>query len=270
MQCLQALFGKTLALQANLVHAETSGLAFGHDQRKRRHILGDHSGCADVGIAADAAELMHRRAKSNGGEVFDGHVTRQGRTVHEQIAVPNMTVVTHMGRRQKQIAIANGGLPATFSRAAADRHVLAKGISVAHDKLHVLAPEAEILRITTNRAERVKHIVPPNLRRPLHYGVRVQDATVAKYHGVANYGVRTDLHARAKLRGRSDRGLQVDVGHAHSLVSSAFAAGGFGSRSTILHISVASAQSCPSTVALPSSFAKSPPRQESTLISSFN
>src|SRR4029077_456664 len=213
-------------------------------------------------MAADTTKLMHRRRKSDGGEVFHDHVPGQGRTVHKQIAVSYMTVVAHMRRRQKQVAIANAGLPATFCRAAADRHVLSKRISIAHDKLHVFATKTEILRITANRTERVKHIVAPHLRRSLHHSMRVQNAAVSQLHGVANHGVWTDLHTRAKFRGRRDRGLQVDVGHTHALDSSAFAAAGFGSRSTILHISVASAQSCPSTVALPSSFAKSLPRHD--------
>jgi hypothetical protein len=114
----------------------------------------------------------------------------------------------------------------------------------------------------------MKDVVAANLRRPLHRRVRVQHATVAKFHSIAHHSVRTDLHARAKFRRRRHHRLQMDVRNAHALGSSAFD-GCFGSRSTILHMSMASAASCPSTVARPSSLAKSP-RQESTLISSFS
>src|SRR5882762_4213591 len=120
----------------------------------------------------------------------------------------------------------------------------------------------------------MKDVFAADRRRPLHHRVRVQHAPVTQFDFVANYRVGTNLDPGAELRARRDRGLQMDVRNAHALDSSALASGlasfGFGSRSTILHISVASAASCPSTVARPSNFAKSPPRQERTLISSLS
>src|ERR1700722_5326895 len=108
--------------------------------------------------------------------------------------------------------------------------------------------------------------------------MRMQNASVAKLNVVANDGIWPDLHSGPELRSRRDRRLHVNVRHAHAFGCSAFgasvfafaSAAGFGSRSTILHISVASAHRLPSTVARPCNFAKSPPRQFTTLISSFN
>src|SRR6202161_304296 len=124
----------------------------------------------------------------------------------------------------------------------------------------------------------MKNGVAPDLRRPCDDRVRMQDAAVAQFDIVANHGVRPDLHARPELRRRRDRCLHMYMRDAHAFGCSAFgasvfafaSAAGFGSRSTILHISVASAHRLPSTVARPCSLAKSPPRQFTTLISSFS
>src|SRR3984893_8122317 len=112
----------------------------------------------------------------------------------------------------------------------------------------------------------MKHIVAPDLCRALHHGVSVQNAPIPELSFFAHDGVGTDLHARTELCAGLHRRLHMDVRRFHFLGSSGVAAG---SRSTILHIKVASAASCPSTVARPSSLQKSP-RQESTLISNFN
>src|SRR5579863_1544063 len=119
----------------------------------------------------------------------------------------------------------------------------------------------------------MKNVVAPDLRRPCNHRVRMQNASIAQFDLVANEGIRPDLHARPKLRGRRDRCLHVNMRDAHAFGCSALtfaSATDFGSRSTILHINVASAHKLPSTVARPSSFAKSPPRQFTTLTSSLS
>src|ERR1700683_2030547 len=275
LQGLHAFLGEAFALQAYFIDPETLGLPFGHHQRKWRHILGDDRGGTNVGVAAHAAKLVHRRGKSNRCEIFDGHVSRKRRSIYKQVVVANVAVVPNVRRGQKQILVADGCPSATLRGAATDRHVFAKRISLADDQFGVLAAKPKVLRIAANRAERMKHIVPPNLRRTLHNRVGVKHAAIPQLHPVADHRVRTNLHAGAQLRSRRDRCLQMDMRDAHAFDSSTFAsvfvaALGFGSRSTILHINVASAASCPSTVARPSSLAKSPPRQESTLTSSFS
>src|SRR6202161_2553585 len=183
----------------------------------------------------------------------------------------------NMRRREEQVVAADHRLAAAFDRATIDRHLLAKRVAVAYYELDVLAVKTQILRIAADRAERMKNVVAPDLRRPRNDRVRVQNAAVAQFDIVANHSVRPDLQARPKLRRRRDRSLHMNMRDAHAFGCSAFgasvfafASAGFGSRSTILHISVASAHKLPSTVARPSSLAKSPPRQFTTLISSFN
>src|SRR6202047_2887494 len=112
----------------------------------------------------------------------------------------------------------------------------------------------------------MKHIVPADPCRALDHGVSVQNAPIPELYFFAYDGVGTNVHPRTELCAGLHRRLQMDVRRFHFLGSSGFAAG---SRSTILHIKVASAASCPSTVARPSSLQKSP-RQEITFISTFN
>ena len=86
-------------------------------------------------------------------------------------------------------------------------------------------------------------------------GVRFEHAAVAQLDLVAHYGVGPDADALSQPGARGNDRPRIDFAH--------------GSRSTILHMSVASAASSPSTVALPSNLQKSP-RQDSTLTSRCN
>src|SRR2546425_5766405 len=129
------------------------------------------------------------------------------------------------------------------------------------------APPAvlQILWVAAHRAKRVKHVFPAKAGWAIHHGVRMQHATVAQFDLVAHHGVGADADAPAQPCGwRNDR-ASVDLTHHFSLIAAIVA--GAGSRSTILHISVASAASSPLTVALPSSLQKLP-RQETTVTSS--
>src|SRR5262249_51198807 len=143
-----------------------------------------------------------------------------------------------------------------------DSHIFPKCVVVPDDQFGMLAAKGEILRISSNRTKWMKNIVAPELRRPLNNGMRMQNATIAQLNALANNGISADLHSRAKFCPRRHRRLQVNVCGLHFLASTVLGsdalASASGSRSTILHISVASAASCPSTVALPSSLQKSP------------
>src|SRR6202140_3964547 len=70
LQRLDALRGKSLALQANGVRSKASRLPTRHDQRKRRHILGNHRRRADIRVASQAAKLGHWRKRTQGNEIL--------------------------------------------------------------------------------------------------------------------------------------------------------------------------------------------------------
>ena len=211
---------------------------------------------------------MHRRLKPDRGEVLHGHMTRQRRAIHKQRVTAHMTIVPHMRRSQEEIPIANRGLSAAAHRAPADGHVLAKRIPLANFERRFFTLKAKILRIAAHRAKRMKHVVVANLRGAQHHGVRVQHAPFAKLDVLANHRIRPNANACTDFRACRDDRLLVDLRRTH-FVDTSTLAGGAGTRSTILHISVASAASWPSTVARPSSLQKSP-RQEITFISTRN
>src|SRR5258708_11928420 len=106
-QNLKPRLRKSLALETDGIDAVTLRFALRHHARKRRHILRNHRGCPDVGIAADAAKLMHRRLKSDRNVVLYGHMSRERRAVHKQSMVTNVAIVPHVRRRQKQPAPPN-------------------------------------------------------------------------------------------------------------------------------------------------------------------
>src|SRR6267378_1827208 len=266
LQRMQALRRKFPALQANRVEPVILRLALRHDFRKRRHVLRNYGGCADVRVPAEPAKLVHRAKRANRHEIFHRHVSRQRRAVHKQRVAANHAIVPDVRIRQKKIAVPQRSFATVFLRSPADRYVFPKNISVSGNELHALPAKRIVLRIASHYTECMKHIVLAKLRRPLHDRMRVQHAAVSQFHLFANNRVRADLDAFAKLRARTQDGLRMNFSRGHFAGSSALAGG---SRSTILHISVASAASCPSTVAFPSSLQKSP-RHESTFISTLN
>src|SRR5438552_2096779 len=142
----------------------------------------------------------------------------------------------------------------------------AENFPVTGNQFGAFTAKGVILRVAPDDAEGVKNVGLSEFRRPLHHRMGVQHATFAQFHIFANHRVGANLDAFAKFRARRHGGLRVNLVHLHFADFSAFATA---SRSTILHISVASAANCPFTVALPSSFQKSP-RHESTFISTFN
>src|SRR5215813_4643941 len=110
----------------------------------------------------------------------------------------------------------------------------------------------------------MEYIVASKLGWALNHGVGMQRAAVAEFHVLPDDRIGANLHAGAQLCSGSYYGLHMNVRGLHFRGASALFSG---SRSTILHISVASHASWPPTVARPSNLQKSP-RQERTLISS--
>src|SRR5215467_7673554 len=153
--------------------------------------------------------------------------------------------MAHMRVRQKEIIVSQRSLAATLLRAPAHRNVFAKNISVTDNQLNALAAKRVILRIAANHAEGMKHIVPAKSRWSLNHCMWVQNTTFAQLHVFAHDGKRADLHALSQLRACRDRRLRMNFGLYHFADFSACAAG---TRSIILHISVASAANWPFTV----------------------
>src|SRR5712692_1430416 len=258
-----ALGVEPAALQANRVHAEAARLALGDHQRKRRHVLRDHGRSPDVGVAPDAAVLVHGTERAQAGVVFDRHVAGKRGAVGKDGVVAHAAIVCDVRIGHEEIVAADAGDAAALPGAAADGDELAEDVRIAGRELGALAAILQVLRVAADRAKGMEDVPAPKPRRAVHGSVRMQHAIFAQLDLVAHDGVRADAHARPQPDTRRNNGAGIDFAHCGSHWPPA------GSRSTILHIRVASAASSPFTEALPSSLQKSP-RKLSTLTSICN
>src|ERR1700719_1647852 len=64
LQRLDALPGKSFALQPDGIRAKAARFPLRDDQRKRRHVLGNHRRRADICVTSQAAKLVHRRKRA--------------------------------------------------------------------------------------------------------------------------------------------------------------------------------------------------------------
>ncbi len=166
LQRAEALGGKSFALQADGVDAVAGGLALGDHAGKWRHVLGDDRGSADVGIAADAAELVHGRKGADGGEIFHGDVAGQSGAVGENGLVADVAIMRDVRVGHEQAAAADGGGAAAADCAAADGDVFAESIFVADDEMGFFAGKFQILGIAADGAEGMENIVAARDRGP--------------------------------------------------------------------------------------------------------
>ena len=72
-----ALGREAVALEAHGIQAVAAGFARRYDFRKWRDVLRDHCVGSDIGVAADAAKLMHGAEGADRGVVFHGDVARR-------------------------------------------------------------------------------------------------------------------------------------------------------------------------------------------------
>ena len=148
---------------------------------------------------------------------------------------------TNVRVRQEKIVIADSRSTAAFVGPAAHRDIFAKNIFVSSNQLRTLSRKGVILRITTNDAEWMKYVGGDKSRRAAHHGMRMQYAIFAQFGVFADHGKCANLDSGTELRGFRNRSAGMDCRFAHSFVPFAFV--DTKSRSTILHISVASAAS---------------------------
>ncbi len=121
---------------------------------------------------------MYRTKRANGHEVFHRDVSRESCAIHEKCAVADHAIMPDVRIGQEKIAIAQQSFAAAFFRAAADGHILAKNIAVTRHQLGALTAKGVVLRVASDRAKGIKHIVPAEFRRSPHGRVRVHRAAV--------------------------------------------------------------------------------------------
>ena len=122
--------------------------------RERQDILRDRRSAANIGMRADAHELMHRAERSHHRPLFDRHVAAQGGAIHQHGVIADHAIVPDVRVRHDQQVAAHLGQSAALHRAAIDRHVLANLVVIADLEARRLAFVGDILRRHADGAKR--------------------------------------------------------------------------------------------------------------------
>src|SRR6202163_5062338 len=95
-QAANALVRKTAPLETDGIDAETLRGALGDHARKWRHILRDDGGGANIRVAPDATELVHRGKCTHRGEILCDDVAGKRGAIDEQRVAADDAIVTYV------------------------------------------------------------------------------------------------------------------------------------------------------------------------------
>ena len=208
-----ALGGKSLAFQAHAIHAKAARAARRDDFRERRHVLGDDGVRGDVGMFADAAELMHGAERADLRVVFDGDVAGESGAIHEDVEIAELAVVPDVRVRHDEIVAADARDAAAFYRAAIHRAEFVEFIVIADFDGNALAFVGEVLRIAADDSEGIDVVGAAQARGAVHDGVMIEDAAVAELDFFADDSEGADFCVLADLRGGRNDGAGINLTH---------------------------------------------------------
>src|SRR5208282_1840719 len=166
MDPADALAAEAAAFEADFVQPEGVGVAFGRGEREGQNILRNGSAAPDVGMRADAHELVDRAERSDHGPVFHGYVAAQGRSVREDGVVADHAVVRDVGVGHDQRVASDAGEATAARRPTADGDVLADHVVVTDLEPRRLALVFQVLRLDPDRSKGEDAIVVANARWP--------------------------------------------------------------------------------------------------------
>src|SRR5438093_6427725 len=192
--------------QTDRVHAVHARRAAPDRPRDRQRVLRHHRVAADERVPADAAELVHARARADVDVVLDRHVPAERRHVAEDRVVTHVAVVRDVHVRHEHVAIANRRHAAAALRAAMDRDELAEDVALADRQPRLLAAELEVLWGLADRRDRIDLAVVADL------GPALDDARRADAAVPADADVRSDDGVRADDGALPDPGAGIDDG----------------------------------------------------------
>src|SRR5579864_8948994 len=109
-------------------------------------------------MAADAAELMHRRKCANRGVILDRHVPSQSGAIGENRVVAHYAIVSYMSRSHNEVVVSYARYAPTLHGSTAHRNALAKDIAVPDFQTRALPRVLQILGFASNSAKRMKHV----------------------------------------------------------------------------------------------------------------
>ena len=207
-----------------------------------------------------------RRERADHGVVVHMNVAGELRAVFEHDAVADDAIVRDVRVGHDEIVAADARDVAAFVRAAVGGGEFAEFVGVARFEPGALAVIGEILRVAADGRKRNRNDCCGRISRGRapRRGFRRCSRRRVPLHRRQRRKRRREHFVPTSREGETMARGSISLIGAFSTVSPTGACSG--SRSTILHISVASAASSPFTEARPSSLQK-PPRQASTFIS---
>src|ERR1035437_7420160 len=123
-------WGEAAALEADFVETVGVVVALDRGQRVRQDVLGDGRASADVGVLADAAELVHGTERADDCVVLDDDVAGERGSVGEDASVADGGVVADVDVGHDEAAGADAGDASAGGCSARDGDVFADGVQV--------------------------------------------------------------------------------------------------------------------------------------------
>jgi hypothetical protein len=143
-------------------------------------------------MAADAAELMHRRKCAYRGVILDGYVPSQSGAIGENRVVTHNAIVSDMSRSHNQVIASYARHASALDGSPAHRNALAKDIPVPDFQPCALSRVLQILGLAANSAKRMEHVTASQPSRAVYDGMRVQNTTIAELNAFADNCVGSD------------------------------------------------------------------------------
>ena len=196
-------------------------------ERVGEDVLGDGGSSADVGVAADAAVLVHRAERADDGVVLHRDVAGERGGVGEDAAVADVGVVADVHVGHDEAAGADRGDAAAANGSAGDGDVLADGGVGADGAAGGLAEYFRSWGATPRQANGWTVAPGPRVRWPSRTTCEMRLAVLAEDDVGADGAPRADGAGCGDLRASSDDGGGMDVGGAaHSFDSPRLETGG--------------------------------------------
>jgi hypothetical protein len=164
-------------------------------------------------MAANAAELMHRRKCANRGVILDGHVPSQSGAICENRVVAHNAIVSNMSRSHNEVIASYARYASALDSSPAHRNALAKDIPIADFQPCALSRVLQILGLAANSAKRMEHVTASQPSRAVYDSMRVQDATFAELNAFANNCVGSDNDSNSQSSSWINDRTWIDFDH---------------------------------------------------------
>ena len=206
-----AFFGKSAALESDFVDSIGVRVARGGSHGERQDVLRDGRASANVGMRADAHELMHRAERAHDRPFFHCDMTRDGGAVDEHGMIADHAVVADMGVSHDQQMIAEPGNSSALDGSAIDGDAFANLVVITDFQTSGLAFVSDVLRRHADGREGKEDIVRSDFGGTFDGNMRDEPAILAEFDVGSDYAVRAYLAGRGNFSAFIDNRSGVNV-----------------------------------------------------------